>query len=78
MAETLVDVMNTAQGESVIAGTIDRAKELVADQQFDVCLLDYLLPDGKGSAFFSYFRDQGGTAPCAGVRAQATRRREMA
>ena len=47
-----------------MAGTIGRAKALVAEKDYDVYLLDYLLPDGKGSSFYSYLREKGGTAPC--------------
>lgn len=64
LAETLVTAIDTVNGEAVVAGTIDRAKSLVAEKEFDLCLLDYCLPDGKGSSFFSYLREQGSTAPC--------------
>ena len=64
LADTLVEAISTINGEAVVAGTIKRAKALVTEKEFDVCLPDYLLPDGHGGDFYSYLRDQGGTAPC--------------
>lgn len=64
LADTLAEAITTVNGEAIVAGTIDRAKALVAEKEFDVCLLDYLLPDGKGSEFHSYLREQGAPAPC--------------
>ena len=64
LADTLVETINTANGRAVVAGTVDRAKALVAEKEFDVCLLDYLLPDGKGSEFYAHLRERGGAAPC--------------
>ena len=47
-----------------LAGTVERAAALSADHDFDVCVLNYVLPDGKGSAFYSSLRERGVLTPC--------------
>ena len=64
VADLLVQAVKTTSGEATIAPTIAHAKALVAQQDFDVCVLDHALPDGTGGAFFSWLREQGVLAPC--------------
>ena len=64
VADLLVQAVKTTSGEAVIAPTIAHAKALIAQQDFDLCVLDCALPDGKGSAFFGWLREQGVLAPC--------------
>ena len=64
VADLLVQAVKTTSGEATIAPTIAHAKALVAQQDFDVCVLDHALPDGTGGDFFSYLREQGVLAPC--------------
>jgi DNA-binding NtrC family response regulator len=64
VAELLVQAVKTTSGEATVAPTIAHAKALVAQQDFDVAVLDHGLPDGNGGAFFSWLREQGVLAPC--------------
>src|ERR1043166_3022025 len=64
VAEVLAQAVKTAGGEPAIAPTVERATALMAEQDFDVCVIDYVLPDGKGSAFFSSLRERGVLTPC--------------
>ena len=64
LAEVVAEAVNSAGGQAAIATTIEQAKALVALQVFQIFLLDHVLPDGKGSAFFSHLREQGVLAPC--------------
>jgi DNA-binding response OmpR family regulator len=45
-----------AAHEIVSVGTIAEAEPLIADESFDLCLLDYLLPDGVGITLFRQLR----------------------
>src|SRR5205814_6977718 len=49
---------------TAVAGTLQRASALMAQEDFQVCVLDYVLPDGKGSDFYSSLRKRGVTTPC--------------
>src|SRR5215470_10724981 len=57
-------VNNGGDGHATVAGTIAHASSLVAAQDFDVFVLDHKLPDGKGSDFFAWLREQGISTPC--------------
>ena len=64
IAQILAEAVNTAGGQAVMAATIEHAKALVALHDFEIFLLDHVLPDGKGSDFFSDLREQGVLTPC--------------
>jgi DNA-binding NtrC family response regulator len=64
LAELNAAAVNAAGGDPVIAASVEQAGVLVALHEFDMFVLDQQLPDGKGSDFFSYLREQGTTAPC--------------
>src|ERR1041385_4468823 len=63
-AETVACAVQSEGGEALIASSVEAAKTLAGSIQFDVCVLDYQLPDGNGSDFFSYLREKGVLAPC--------------
>jgi DNA-binding NtrC family response regulator len=63
-AETVACAVQSEGGEPFIASSIEAAKALVSCHQFDVCVLDYQLPDGNGSSFFSHLREKSVLAPC--------------
>ena len=64
LAEVLAQAVSTAGGKPSVAGTVERASALVAHEDFEVCVLDHVLPDGKGSAFYSSLREKGVLTPC--------------
>src|SRR5262245_34420144 len=64
VAALFAQAVNSGGGHATVAGTIADAGSLVAAQDFDVFVLDHKLPDGKGSDFFAWLREQGVPAPC--------------
>ena len=64
IVDTLVEAIKTVNGEAFSVGTLAGAKALVSERTFDVYLLDYVLPDGKGSDCYFHLREQGQSAPC--------------
>jgi DNA-binding NtrC family response regulator len=63
-AETLACAIRSEGGEPSVAASIEAATALAGAEQFDVYVLDYQLPDGNGSAFFTHLREKGVFAPC--------------
>jgi DNA-binding NtrC family response regulator len=64
VAEVFAQAVNAGGGHATVANTIAQASSLVAGQNFDVFVLDHRLPDGKGSDFFAWVREQGVPSPC--------------
>jgi DNA-binding NtrC family response regulator len=63
-AETLAAAVRSEGGEPSIVGSVQAAKSTADGAQFDIYVLDYQLPDGTGSSFFSHLREKGVFAPC--------------
>jgi len=64
LAETLASAIAAEGGEARVCLTLASAKSALQETSFDVFLLDQRMPDGTGSAFFSFLRDRGILAPC--------------
>ena len=64
MSEMLGHAVAAAGGEAVVAPNVERARALVAHEEYDVYLLDQNLPDGTGAEFFFTLREMGVSAPC--------------
>jgi DNA-binding NtrC family response regulator len=58
-AQLIADVLRDQGGEVQVCGSVQRAREAVQRDRFDLFVLDHLLPDGTGSNFFYELRDQG-------------------
>ena len=63
-SETLVQAVATTGGEALVSGTVAEGRMMLDKNSFDVFVLDHLLPDGTGAAFYSELRARGITAPC--------------
>ena len=46
-------------GSATVATTVQGARDLLEERDFDLFVLDYALPDGTGSSFYFYLRDIG-------------------
>jgi DNA-binding NtrC family response regulator len=58
LAEVTVDELAARGHRVVVAGTVAAARELLAEQEFDVALMDLMLPDGSGIDVLRTVREQ--------------------
>src|SRR5207249_666058 len=62
-ADVVARVMQRAGGKTIVCETIASARRALKHHQFDLFILDYMMPDGTGSAFYYELREQGFLAP---------------
>lgn len=61
VARVIETVLGRAGHEVLLAGSLTEARRLVADEEPDVVIADFILPDGDGLAFATRLHDERGT-----------------
>jgi len=68
-ADALARLLRLGGHSSTLAGTIAAARELLANERFDLIVSDMSLPDGHAIELMEYFR---GKKPCPAIAISGT------
>lgn len=58
-AQLIADILRDQGGEIQVCHSVQRAREAVQRDRFDLVVLDHVLPDGTGGSFFYELRERG-------------------